>query len=127
MAVAGFAMMNVMLLVDFRSGPGRHDATRDIVRTLISAVSRFRGDYSGQPFFPTTHGRRFARWAIELDVRSSLAIFAGGGQCPLYETPSTAVEHAFSDAALSLTFFLLIGRYNGSPHRALQRDLPRGV
>ena len=106
-AVAGFAMMNVMLMsVAIWSGAG--DATRTLFHWISAAISLPAVFYAGQPFF-------FSAWAalrarrLNMDVPISLALILASGMS-LYETAAGGHE-AYFDAALSLTFFLLCGRY----------------
>ena len=107
LAVAGFAMMNVMLIsVAIWSGAG--DATRGMFHWISAAIALPTIAFSGQPFFKNAaqalKGRRLA-----MDVPISLAILMAAAMS-LFETFQGG-EHAYFDAALSLTFFLLIGRY----------------
>ncbi|MBT8426180.1 MAG: cadmium-translocating P-type ATPase, partial [Silicimonas sp.] len=64
--------------------------------------------FSAQPFFKSAVGALRGR-RLNMDVPISLAILLASGMS-LYETASGG-EHAYFDAALSLTFFLLAGRY----------------
>ena len=118
MAVAGFAMMNVMLL-SVAVWSGATDATRDLFH-LISAMIAFPVvAYSGQPFFQNAWSALRVR-RLNMDVPISLAILLAAGMS-LYETLNGG-EHAYFDAALSLTFFLLIGRYMDHRTRSAARS-----
>ncbi|MEQ6250012.1 heavy metal translocating P-type ATPase [Sulfitobacter sp. HNIBRBA3233] len=118
MAVAGFAMMNVMLL-SVAVWSGATDATRDLFH-LISAMIAFPVvAYAGQPFFQSAWGAlRVGR--LNMDVPISLAIILAAAMS-LFETLNGGA-HAYFDAALSLTFFLLIGRYMDHRTRSAARS-----
>ena len=107
LAVAGFAMMNVMLL-SVSVWSGATDATRDLFHLISAAIALPVVSYAGQPFFINAWRALKAR-SLNMDVPISLAIILAAGMS-LYETLNSG-QHAYFDAALSLTFFLLIGRY----------------
>lgn len=118
MAVAGFAMMNVMLL-SISVWSGADDATRDMFHLISAVISLPVVIYSGQPFFHNAwQALRVGR--LNMDVPISLAILLAAGMS-LYETLNSG-EHAYFDAALSLTFFLLIGRYMDHRTRSAARS-----
>ncbi len=111
-AVAGFAMMNVMLL-SVAVWSGAPDATRDLFHLISAAITLPVIAYAGQPFFRNAWtALRVGR--LNMDVPISLAITLAAAMS-LFETLNGGT-HAYFDAALSLTFFLLIGRY--MDHRA---------
>ena len=118
LAVAGFASMNVMLLsVSVWSGAA--DATRDLFHWISAAITLPTIAFSGQPFFRNAwavlkHGR------LNMDVPITLAILLAV-VTSLWET-SLSGEHAYFDAALALTFFLLAGRYLDHRTRAIARS-----
>lgn len=107
LAVAGFAMMNVMLL-SVAVWSGADGATRDLFHLISAAIAIPVVIYSGQPFFRNAW-RALSVWRLNMDVPISLAIILATGMS-LWESLQSG-PHAYFDAALSLTFFLLIGRY----------------
>ncbi|MGJ8546858.1 MAG: heavy metal translocating P-type ATPase [Sulfitobacter sp.] len=118
MAVAGFAMMNVMLL-SVAVWSGAANATRDLFHLISAAIALPVVAYSGQPFFQNAWSAlRVQR--LNMDVPISLAILLAAGMS-LFETLNGG-SHAYFDAALSLTFFLLIGRYMDHRTRSAARS-----
>ncbi len=107
LAVSGFAMMNVMLL-SVAVWSGATEATRDLFHWISAAIALPTVAFSAQPFFKSAV-RALGGKRLNMDVPISLAILLASGMS-LYETASSG-EHAYFDAALSLTFFLLGGRY----------------
>ncbi|MEM6940737.1 MAG: heavy metal translocating P-type ATPase [Pseudomonadota bacterium] len=107
MGVAGFAMMNVMLL-SVAVWSGATDAARDLFHLISAAIALPAVLFSARPFFDHAWDAiRAGR--LNMDVPISLAIVLAGGMSH-YEALHGGA-HAYFDAALSLTFFLLIGRY----------------
>lgn len=107
MGVSGFAMMNVMLL-SVAVWSGATDATRDLFHLISAAIALPAVLFSARPFF--VHAMQALRVGrLNMDVPISLAIILATGMS-LYEALNSGA-HAYFDAALSLTFFLLIGRY----------------
>ena len=107
MGVAGFAMMNVMLL-SVAVWSGATDATRDLFHLISAAIALPAVIFAARPFFETAaQALRVGR--LNMDVPISLAIGLAAAMS-LYEALHGGA-HAYFDAALSLTFFLLIGRY----------------
>ncbi len=106
LGVAGFAMMNVMLL-SVAVWSGASDATRDLFHWISGAIAIPAAMFSAQPFFKNAWSALKAR-SVNMDVPISVAILLALGMS-VYET-SAGGEHAYFDAALSLTFFLLAGR-----------------
>ncbi len=107
LGVAGFAMMNVMLL-SVAVWSGAAEATRDLFHWISALIALPAIVFSAQPFFVHAWTGLKAR-SLNMDVPISLAILLAAG-LSVYET-SQSGEHAYFDAALSLTFFLLAGRY----------------
>lgn len=107
MGVAGFAMMNVMML-SVAVWSGASDATRDLFRLISAAIALPAVIFSARPFFDHA-AQALKAGRLNMDVPISLAIALAAGMS-LYEALHGGA-HAYFDAALSLTFFLLIGRY----------------
>lgn len=118
LGVAGFAMMNVMLL-SVAVWSGAAGATRDMFHLISAAIALPSVAYAAQPFFRNAWQALRVR-RLNMDVPISLAIILAGGMS-LYETLKGG-EHAYFDAALSLTFFLLIGRVLEYQTRAAARS-----
>lgn len=118
LAVAGFAMMNVMLL-SVAVWSGAQDSTRDLFHLISALIALPTVAYAGQPFF--THALSALRVGrLNMDVPISLAILLAAGMS-LFEVLNGGA-HAYFDAALSLTFFLLIGRYLDHQTRSAARS-----
>jgi len=118
LAVAGFASMNVMLLsVSVWSGAA--DATRDMFHWISAAIALPTIAFSGQPFFRSAWAA-LSNKQLNMDVPITLAILLAI-VTSLWET-SLSGEHAYFDAALALTFFLLAGRYLDHRTRAIARS-----
>jgi Cu2+-exporting ATPase len=118
LAVAGFAMMNVMLL-SVAVWSGATEATRDLFHWISAAIALPTIAFSAQPFFTSAWGALRVR-RLNMDVPISLAIILAAGMS-VYETMQSG-EHAYFDAALSLTFFLLAGRYLDHRTRSIARS-----
>jgi len=118
LAVAGFAMMNVMLL-SVSVWAGAEAATRDLMHWVSAFIALPAITYAAQPFFKSALSALKVR-RLNMDVPISLAIILAAAMS-LYET-SQSGEHAYFDAALSLTFFLLAGRYLDHRTRASARS-----
>ena len=106
LGVAGFAMMNVMLL-SVAVWSGASESTRDFLHWTAAAIALPATAFSAQPFFRTAW-RALKVGRLNMDVPISLAILLACGMS-LYEVMEGGA-HAWFDAALALTFFLLIGR-----------------
>ena len=118
LAVAGFAMMNVMLF-SVAVWSGAAQATQVMFHWISAMITLPIIAFSAQPFFRNAFGAlRGAR--LNMDVPISLAILLAAGMS-LYETTQSG-EHAYFDAAISLTFFLLAGRYLDFRTRATARS-----
>ncbi|AXT35231.1 cadmium-translocating P-type ATPase [Phaeobacter sp. LSS9] len=118
LAVAFFASMNVMLL-SISVWSGASDATRDMFHWISAAITFPAILFAGQPFFRNAwQALRVGR--LNMDVPIVLAIVLAL-LTSLWET-SLSGEHAYFDAALTLTFFLLAGRYLDHRTRAVARS-----
>lgn len=106
LAVAGFAAANVMLL-SVSVWSGADGATRDLFHWLSALIAIPAIAYAGRPFFSSA-ATALRAGHLNMDVPISLAVVLAAG-LSLYETWQHG-EHAFFDAAISLLFFLLIGR-----------------
>ncbi len=117
-AVAGFALMNVMLL-SISVWAGAADSTRDLMHWISAAIAIPAIMFAAQPFFRNAWtALRAGR--LDMDVPISTAILLALG-VSLWETAQSGA-HAFFDAALMLSFFLLIGRYLSHLTRASARS-----
>ncbi len=107
LGVSGFAMMNVMLL-SVSVWSGADATTREFLHWISAAIALPAVAFSARPFF-------FAGWRavrhrqLNMDVPIAVSI-ALAASMSLFET-AYGGKHAYFDAALSLTFFLLLGRY----------------
>ena len=118
LAVAGFASMNVMLL-SVSVWAGASDATRDMFHWISAAITFPAVAYAGKPFFVNAWSALRVR-RLNMDVPIVLALMLAL-VTSLWET-SLSGEHAYFDAALTLTFFLLAGRYLDQRTRAVARS-----
>jgi Cu2+-exporting ATPase len=127
-AVAGFAASNVMLLaVSVWAGhySAMGDATRSLLHWFEALIALPAIAYAGRPFFRSAfHALRSGR--TNMDVPISLAVVLVPGMS-LVETIRGG-PHAYFDSAITLLFFLLIGRYldqraRGSARSAAERLL----
>ena len=118
LGVAGFSMMNVMLLsVAVWSGAG--DATRDMFHWISGMIALPTVVFAGQPFFKSAwNSLRAGR--LGMDVPISLALILASS-ISVFETIHSG-HHAYFDAAVMLAFFLLAGRYLDHRTRAVARS-----
>ncbi len=111
MAIAGFAMANIMLLSIgvWASGDGEMgSATRGLMHWVSALIAIPAVAYAGQPFFSSAL-RALKAGSANMDVPISLAVILAV-VFSLFETLNHG-PHAYFDAAVMLLFFLLIGRW----------------
>ncbi len=121
LGVAGFAMMNVMLL-SVAVWSGAADATRDLFHLISAAIAVPVVGFSGQPFFKSAWSALRVR-RLNMDVPISLAILLA--TCMSVYESLNGGQHANFEAAQTLTIFLLIGRYLDHRTRASARSAAR--
>ncbi len=118
LAVAGFASMNVMLL-SVSVWSGAEGATRDLFHWISAAIAFPTIAFSGQPFFANAL-KAWQTKRLNMDVPIVMAILLALATS-LSETIQSG-HHAYFDAALTLVFFLLAGRYLDYRTRAIARS-----
>lgn len=107
LAVAGFAMMNVMLF-SVAVWSGASAATQIMFHWISAAIAVPALMFSAQ-VFAASAWTALRAGRLNMDVPITLAIILAA--ClSVFETAQGGT-HVYFDAALSLTFFLLIGRY----------------
>jgi Cu2+-exporting ATPase len=110
-AVAGFAMANVMLLsVSVWAGfPGEMGpATRDLMHWVSALIALPAIAYAGQPFFRSA-AIALRAFRTNMDVPISIGVTLAAAMS-LWETAGSG-EHAYFESVVMLLFFLLLGRY----------------
>ena len=127
LAVAGFAAANVMLLsVAVWSGHdgSMGDATRTLFHWLSAAIALPAVAYAGRPVFRSAFGALKAG-RTNMDVPISIGVVLA---CviSLHET-WIGQQHAFFDSAITLLFFLLIGRTLDRRARGRARQAVRAL
>ncbi|UCH75253.1 MAG: cadmium-translocating P-type ATPase [Rhodospirillales bacterium] len=123
MAVAGFAAGNIMLLsVSVWAGQVQDmgPATRDLMHWISALIALPAIAYAGRPFFEPALAALAAR-RVNMDVPISLAVLLAAGMS-LAQT-ATSQPHAYFDSAVTLLFFLLIGRYLDARSRGRARQV----
>ena len=118
LAVAFFAMMNVMLL-SVAVWSGADGVTRDMMHWISAAIAIPAVIFSGRPFFASAWGALRVR-RLNMDVPITLALVLALVTSS-YETIHSG-HHAYFDAAVMLCFFLLGGRYLDHRTRASARS-----
>lgn len=118
LGVAFFSMMNIMLL-SVAVWSGAEAATRDMFHWISALIAIPTVVFCGRPFFKSAWAAlRVGR--LGMDVPISLALILASS-ISLYETMHSG-EKAYFDAAVMLSFFLLLGRYLDHRSRALARS-----
>ncbi|MBM3566918.1 MAG: heavy metal translocating P-type ATPase, partial [Alphaproteobacteria bacterium] len=111
LAVAGFAAGNVMLLsvaVWAGHAQGMGPATRGLLHWISALVALPAIVYAGVPFFRSALAA-LSRRRVNMDVPISLGVILAAA-VSIGETLKDG-PHAYFDSAITLLFFLLIGRY----------------
>ncbi len=111
MAVAGFAAANIMLLsVSVWAGlfDDMEPWTRALMHWFSALIALPAVAYAGRPFYRSAWAALRKR-QMNMDVPISLAVLLATG-ASLAQTIRGGV-HVYFDAAVTLLFFLLIGRY----------------
>ena len=110
LGVAGFAAANIMLMsVAVWSGQAQ-DMPASLITLFhwLSAMIAIPAvAYAGRPFFVSAKGA-LAAGRLNMDVPISLGVLLATGMS-LYQT-ARGLDHVYFDAAVTLLFFLLIGR-----------------
>ena len=127
LAVAGFAAANVMLLsVAVWSGHdgSMGDATRTLFHWLSAAIALPAVAYAGRPFFRSAFtalrpGR--TNMDVPISIGVTLACIVSLHEAWVGE------QHAYFDSAITLLFFLLIGRYLDRRARGRARHAVRAL
>nr|WP_246543823.1 heavy metal translocating P-type ATPase [Novosphingobium profundi] len=118
LAVAGFGMMNIMLL-SVSVWSGADAITRDMFHWISAMIAVPVIVYAGRPFFASAAmALRYRR--TNMDVPISIGVLLATGMS-LYET-LTGGPHAYFDGAVMLLFFLLAGRVLDAMMRSRARS-----
>lgn len=107
LAVAGFGVLNIMLM-SVAVWAGAEGATRQTFHLISAVIAVPVALYAGRPFYRSAwmairHGRLNMDVPITVGIILTLCL-------SLFETARGGQE-AFFDAAVTLIFFLLVGRY----------------
>ncbi|CUH12758.1 Copper-exporting P-type ATPase A [Jannaschia seosinensis] len=118
-AVAGFAMMNVMAL-SVAVWSGASAATEALFHWVSAAIALPALAFAAVPFFASAWAALRAG-RVNMDTPIAIAIVLASA-ASLHETMFGAGADVWFEAALSLTFFLLAGRYLDHRARAAARS-----
>lgn len=126
LAVAGFAMANVMLfsIAVWSGGPEMSESMQSLMHRVSALIVLPAVAYAGQPFFRSAWSVLKHRH-VNMDVPISLGVLLA---CSLsvYETVIGRGD-TYYDAAAMLLFFLLIGRFLDMRLRARASQAARGL
>ena len=122
-AVAGFGAMNVMLL-SVAVWAGAEGATRQTLHLVSGLIAVPVVAYAGQPFFRSALAALRAR-RLNMDVPIALAVILAT-LLSVFEL-TRGGDHVFFDAAVTLLFFLLGGRYLDQMMRQRARSAVSGL
>ncbi|AUH32675.1 heavy metal translocating P-type ATPase [Paracoccus tegillarcae] len=122
-AVAGFGAMNIMLL-SVGVWAGAQGETRNTLHLVSALIALPVIAYAGQPFFRSAMGALKAR-RLNMDVPITLGVLLATA-LSLFELFQGG-HHVFFDAAVTLLFFLLGGRYLDHMMRQRARSAVSGL
>lgn len=118
LGVAGFAMMNIMLL-SVAVWSGAEGPTRDLFHLISAVIAIPTVAFAGQPFFRNAW-KAMRAGRMDMDAPISFAIILTLG-ISIFETLQSGA-HAYFDSVVMLIFFLLAGRYLDFRARAVARS-----
>ena len=127
MAVAGFAMGNLMifsLALWFSHDGDMGEATRGLFHWICALIALPAILYAGRPFFGSAWAA-LRNGRTNMDVPISVGVLLATGMS-LYET-ATQGGHVYFDSAIMLLFLLLAGRYLDRQARGRARAAAENV